>query len=177
MARIERRALQAEMATKYCQGVPRRTEALFGWSRGAVALGLPETRTGVVCRSAQSALSGKPLWENKSPQVVVVLWEVAHAQQDPSFRGPLSYTRLSAAAALQALRDRGFADAVLPSPRAMANSLNRNGYRLRPVLKAKPEKKFRKPTPSSTTAKPKCYVRLFPSLSRLKNPTVGQDLG
>jgi len=34
----------------------------------------------------------------------------------------------------------------------MADILNRNGYRLRPVLKAKPQKKFRKPTSSSTTS-------------------------
>jgi hypothetical protein len=37
----------------------------------------------------------------------------------------------------------------------MAAILNRNGYRLRPVLKAKPEKKFRKPTPSSPTSRPR----------------------
>jgi hypothetical protein len=32
----------------------------------------------------------------------------------------------------------------------MAEVLNRNGDRLRPVLKAKPQKKSRKPMPSST---------------------------
>jgi hypothetical protein len=37
----------------------------------------------------------------------------------------------------------------------MAEVLNRNGYRLRPVLKAKPQKKSRKPMPSSTTSGPK----------------------
>jgi hypothetical protein len=157
MARVERRSFQAEMASKYCQAKPRRAEALFGWSRDTVALALHEKRTGIVCLSAQPVLSGKPLWENKYPQAAAALWQVAeaHTAQDPSFRGPLSYTRLTAAAALQALTERGFANAVLPSPSAMADILNRHGYRLRPVLKAKPEKKFRKPTPSSPISRPR----------------------
>jgi len=49
MARVERRAFQAQMTVKYCAGSPRRAEALFGWSRDAVALGLHERRTGIVC--------------------------------------------------------------------------------------------------------------------------------
>lgn len=155
MARVERRAFQAEMTTKYCEGKPRRAETLFGWNRDAVELGLHEKRTGVVCLSAQPAFSGRLLWEEKYPEAATALWEVAeaHTQQDPSFRGPLSYTRLTATSALQELGKRGFADAVLPSPGTMAEILNRNGYRLRPVLKAKPQKKFRKPTPSSTTSR------------------------
>ena len=157
MARVERRAFQAQMTVKYCAGSPRRAEALFGWSRAAVELGLHEKRTGIVCLSARSAFSGRMLWEDKYPEVAAVLWEVAegHAQQDPSFRGPLSYTRLTAAEALRQLRAQGFADEVLPSPSTMAEVLNRNGYRLRAVLKAKPQKKSRKPTPSSPTSRPR----------------------
>lgn len=155
MARVDRRSFQAEMAEKYCDGKPRRAEAVFGFNRDAVELGLHERRTGIVCLNAKPALSGRLLWEDTHPEVAAVLWEVAeaHTQQDPSFRGSLSYTRLTAAAALQALEQRGFGEAVLPSPGTMAAILNRNGYRLRPVLKAKPEKKFRKPTPSSPTSR------------------------
>lgn len=154
MARVERRAFQAQMTVKYCAGSPRRAEALFGWSRDAVELGLHEKRTGIVCLSAQSAFSGRMLWEDKYPEAAAALWEVAeaHAQQDPSFRGPLSYTRLTAAEALRQLRAQGFADEVVPSPSTMAEVLNRNGYRLRAVLKAKPQKNSRKPTPSSPTS-------------------------
>lgn len=157
MARVDRRSFQAEMAEKYCDGKPRRAEAVFGFNRDAVELGLHERRTGIVCLNAKPALSGRLLWEDTHPEVAAVLWEVAeaHTQQDPSFRGSLSYTRLTAAAALQALEQRGFGEAVLPSPGTMAAILNRNGYRLRPVLKAKPEKKFRKPTPSSPTSRPR----------------------
>jgi hypothetical protein len=154
MSRIDRRAFQAEMTVKYCAGSPRRAEAVFGWSREAVRLGLQEKRTGMVCLSAQSAFAGDKLWEEKHPQVADALWALAqsHSQQDPSFRGPLSYTRLTAAEALRQLRAQGFSDEVLPSPSTMAEVLNRNGYRLRAVLKAKPQKKSRKPTLSSPTS-------------------------
>ena len=157
MSRIDRRAFQAEMALKYCAGNARRAEEIFGWSRDAVQLGLHEKRTGVVCLSAQSAFGGDKLWEEKHPEVADALWSLAHShsQQDPSFRGPLSYTRLTAAEALRQLHAQGFSDEVLPSPSTMAKVLNRNGYRLRPVLKAKPQKKSRKPTPSSPTSTPK----------------------
>lgn len=154
MGRVERREFQAKMAAKYCGASARRAETVFGWSRAAVELGLHEKRTGIVCLSVQALVSGRTLWEEKYPQAAAALWEIAeaHAQQDPSFRGPLSYTRLTAARAIRELKDRGFADAVLPAASTMADILNRNGYRLRPVLKAKPQKKFRKPTPSSPTS-------------------------
>jgi len=144
MSQVDRRAFQAVMASKYCSGSARRAEDLFGWSREAVQLGLHEQRTGVVCLGAQPACCGDKPWEEKHPEVADALWALAqsHAQQDPSFRGPLLYTRLTAAEALRQLRAQGFAEALLPSPSTMAEVLNRNGYRLRPVLKAKPQKKI-----------------------------------
>jgi hypothetical protein len=50
---------------------------------------------------------------------------------------------LTAAEALKPLRTLGFSDDVLPCPSTMAEVLNRNGYRRRPVFKAKPKKNFR----------------------------------
>lgn len=155
MVGADRRAFQAEMALKYCAGNARRAEALFGWSRRAVELGLHEKRTGVVCLSAQSAVGGDKLWEEKHPEVASALWTLAqsHSQQDPTFRSTLSFTRLTAAEALKQLRAQGFGDEVLPAPSTMAEVLNRNGYRLRPVLKAKPQKNSPKPMPSSPTSR------------------------
>jgi hypothetical protein len=157
MLGAKRRAFQAAMAVKYCAGSPRQAEAVFGWSRQAVELGLHERRTGVVCLSAQCAFSGDKLWEEKHPEVAAALWRLAqsHAQQDPTFRTTLAFTRLTAAEALTQLRAEGFPEAVLPSPSTMAAVLNRNGYRLRPVLKAKPQKNSPKPTPSSPTSGPR----------------------
>jgi hypothetical protein len=150
----ERRAFQAEMALKYCSGSARRAEDVFGWSRQAVRLGLHEKRTGIVCLGHHAFCCGAKLWEKKHPEVAQALWELAesHAQQDPTFRTTLSFTRLTAEEAIKQLRAQGFADEVLPSRSGMSEVLNRNGYRLRPVLKAKPQKKSLKPTPSSPTS-------------------------
>ena len=150
----ERRAFYAEMVLKYCRGIPRRGEKRFGWSRRTITLGLHEKRSGVVCLGAQEAFCGNKAWEEKHPEVATALRTLAesHAQQDPSFRGALAYTRLTAKEALNQLHRQGFAEDKLPSPSTMAEVLNRNGYRLRPVLKAKPQKKSRKPTVSLPTS-------------------------
>ena len=155
MRGAERRAFQAQMAVRYCDASARKAELVFGWGRAAVELGLHEKRTGIVCLSAQSAVAGNKLWEDKHPEVAQALWKLAetHAQQDPTFRTTLSFTRLTAAEALKQLRTQGFSETVLPSPSSMADVLNRNGYRLRPVLKAKPQKKSQRPTPSSPTSR------------------------
>lgn len=153
MTGSERRAFQAEMAVKYCSGSARCAEEVFGWSREAVRLGLNEKRTGIVC-VGHHAFCGAKLWEQKHPEVAEALWRLAesHAQQDPTFRTTLSFTRLTAEEARKQLQALGFADEVLPSRSCMSEVLNRNGYRLRPVLKAKPQKKSPKPTPSLPTS-------------------------
>jgi hypothetical protein len=135
---------QAEMTLKYCQGSARLAETLFGWSREAVEVGLAERRTGIVCVGAHSAWSGRKRWEEKYPEAASALRELAegHAQQDPTFRTPLAYTRLTAKAAGDALRAQGIAESKLPASSTMAAVLNRMGYRLRTVLKAKPQKKI-----------------------------------
>ena len=156
MTGAKRRAFQAAMTVKYCRGSARQAETIFGWSRQAVTLGLHERRTGIICLSAQPVVGGAPLWEEKHPEAAAILWELAeaHAQQDPTFRTTVAFTRLTAAEALKQLRARGVAEAQLPSPSTMADVLNRNGYRLRPVLKAKPQKNSRRPMRSSTTSPP-----------------------
>ena len=66
----------------------------------------------------------------------------AHAQQDPTFRTTLAYTRLTAKAAREALSTQGYSEDQLPSLSTMSDVLNRMGFRLRKVLKAKPQKKL-----------------------------------
>jgi hypothetical protein len=67
----------------------------------------------------------------------------AHAQPDPTFRTRWTYTRLTAKAALEALREQGDREEQLPSPSTMAEVLNRLGFRLRKVVQAKPQKKIK----------------------------------
>jgi hypothetical protein len=149
----KRRDFQAEMTLKYCQGRSRLAESVFGWGRETVELGLAEKRTGIICVGAQSGFSGTKRWEERYPEVAAKLKELAesHAQQDPSFETTLAFTRLTAAAAIRQLKQLGFESEQLPSPSTMAEILNRMGYRLRKVVKAKPKKNCQKRTTSSTT--------------------------
>lgn len=141
----ERRSFEAEMTSKYCEGNPLMAETVFGWGRQTVALGLAERRTGIVCLGTQSAFSGRKRWEEHYPEIAQALRQLAdaHAQQDPTFRTCLTFTRLTAQAALQALGEQGYSKEELPSPSTMAEVLNRMGFRLRRVVKAKPQKKIK----------------------------------
>jgi hypothetical protein len=82
-----RRAFQAEMTLKYCQGNPLQAETVFGWGRHTVALGLSESRTGIIGRGAQAACSGRKRWEDQHPEGAAVLRQLAkaHAQPDPTW--------------------------------------------------------------------------------------------
>lgn len=144
------------MSLKYCGGSARLTETVLGWGRNNVELGLAEKRTGIVCLGVQSAFGGAKRWEERQPEAATALLSLAsaHAQQDPTFQTTIAYTRLIAAQAIEQLRYLGFDDEQVPASSTMALILNRMGYRLRPVVKAKPQKKSRKPMPFSTTSKP-----------------------
>jgi hypothetical protein len=141
----KRRAFEAEMTIKYCEGNPLMAEAVFGWGRQTVVLALAERRTGIICLGAQAAFSGRKRWEEQHPQAAQSLRQLAeaHAQQDPTFRTSLTYTRLTAQAALNALTEQGYREDQVPSPTTMAEVLNRMGFRLRKVVKAKPQKKIK----------------------------------
>ena len=140
----KRRACQAEMAVKYCRGNPFLAETIFGRGRRTVEVGLAERHTGIICLGAQAACSGRKRWEDTHPEAAEALCQLAeaYAQQDPTFRTTLAYTRLTAQAALDALRTQGYGEDQLPSPSTMAVVLNRLGFRLRKVIKAKPQKKI-----------------------------------
>jgi Rhodopirellula transposase DDE domain len=143
MTGATRRAFQAEMTLKYCDGNARRAEAIFGWGRRNIAVGLAEKRTGIVCLSLHAAFSGCRRWEARYPEAAQALVELAlaHSQQDPTFRTTVSYTRLTANTAIEGLRQKGMEEAILPAPSTMAVILNRLGFRLRHVVKSKPLKK------------------------------------
>ena len=145
MTGATRRAFEADMTLKYCGGDARRAESVFGWGRHTVKLGLAEKRTSILCLGAQATFSGRKRWEDAHPRVAEALRQLAesHAHQAPTFRTSLAYTRLTAQAALEALRAQGDDAAQLPAPSTMAQVLNRMGVRLRKVVKAKPQKKLK----------------------------------
>lgn len=141
----DRRAFQAQITLKYCNGSARNAETHFGWNRKTVTLGLNEQRSGLICAGAQAVFSGTKRWEDKYPDLAQVLRDIAeeHSQQDPTFKSTLAFTRLTAAEAIRQLRNHGVKDEQLPAPSTMAVILNRMGYRLTKVVKAKPQKNTR----------------------------------
>lgn len=150
-----RRRFQAEMARQYCDGSARRAEAVFGWGRDAVHTGLNELRTGIRCLDAYH-LRGRKKTEDRYPALAEHIHHLAEptAQADPKFQTTLAYTRITAAAVRTALTTRPEVAEAVPCRQTVGRILNRLGYRLRPVLKARPEKKSLRRTPSSTTSTP-----------------------
>jgi hypothetical protein len=150
----KRRQFQAQIALTYCNGSARQTETTFGWGRDAVKTGLHERRTGIRCLDAYELRGRK-----KSEQLCPKLKEHIHrlvepqAQADPKFQTTLAYTRVTARAVRQALQAVPELKDLVPGRQTVGVVLNRLGYRLRRVLKTRPEKRSLKPTPSSDTSK------------------------
>ena len=92
------RASQAEMTLQYSLGSARFAETRLGWRRATVEVELAEYPTCIHCVGAHSAWSGRRRWEELHPELAAALRELAeaHAQQAPTFRTTLTYTRLTA---------------------------------------------------------------------------------
>jgi transposase len=141
----KRRAFEAKVAVDYLDGQARTAESVFGWSRQTVILGLHELRTGITCLD-DFAGRGNHKIEEKRPQLEVDIRSLAdpESQTDPKFQSPFQYTRMTAKSMRQALIDKkGWKNQELPCENTIGNILNRLGYRLRGVLKAKPIKRVR----------------------------------
>jgi transposase len=141
----KKRAFQAQVAIDYLDSRPRLAETTLGWDRNAVALGLNELRTGIVCVDNFRTRGNKKM-EVKNPQLeadIVALAE-PESQVDPKFQTAFQYTRITAKAMRAALiRDKGWKEGDLPCEKTIGNILNRLNYRLRRVQKAKPLKKIK----------------------------------
>jgi len=132
------------MTLKDCGGSARQAEETFGWGRARVKTALGENRTGILCWSAKPTFTGNRCWEEQHPEAAGDVRRMAEApaQQDPTFRSTLAFTRLTAAEACRPLRALGHPQDVVPPARTIARMLNRLGYRLRRMVKAKPLKKI-----------------------------------
>ncbi|MBT4504205.1 MAG: hypothetical protein HOC74_41140 [Gemmatimonadetes bacterium] len=139
----KRRAFQAQVTLDYLEGNSRRAETVFGWYRKTVELGLHELRTGIRCVERFSA-RGNRKSEEKQPQLEQDIRTLAdpESQVDPKFQSPFLYTRITAKGMRTALiEQKGWDDEDLPCEKTISNLLNRLGYRLRRVQKAKPVKR------------------------------------
>ena len=161
------------MTLQYCEGKPRHAEEIFGWGRDAVKTGLGELRTGIRCLDDFPA-RGRHKTEDDRPEVVRQIHTLLepHTQADPQLHTPLGYTRITAAAVHQHLvANATEPDRPVPASRTVSDILNRLGYRLRRVRKIAPQKKCRKPTPSSRTGKPSMRS-LGPIPKRCESPWI-----
>ena len=141
----QRRLFQAEVADALCHGSPRAAERRFGFDRHAVTTGQHEARSGIRCVE-DFAARARPRAEVKDPQLAQDVRALVepHTQADPEVKSARRYTNLSAREVLQALKDqKGYTDGRLPGERTMRDILNRLGYRLRRIRKAKPLKKLK----------------------------------
>ena len=150
-----RRQFQAQTALQYCKGSPRQAEKIFGWGRAAVQTGLHELRTGIRCLDAYP-LRGRKKTEELCPPLEDHVHRLVEpqAQADPKFQTTLAFTRITAQAVRDALEAEPELKGFVPCRQTVGVLLNRLGYRLRRVLKARPPKKSPKPTRSSRTSKP-----------------------
>jgi biotin operon repressor len=150
------------MTLKYCGGSARLSETVFGWNRKSVQLGLVEKETGITCPQAKLGRSGRKRWEEKNAPVAQSLRNLAEAnvQQEPTFNSTLGYTRLTASKAIAQLKQEGYQEAQLPKPTTINQVLNRMGYRLRKVVKAKPQKNCQKPIKFLKISKTKTQTHL-----------------
>lgn len=149
----KRRRFQAEMAHTSCGASARLAEAAFGWGRDAVRTGLGELRSGIRCVEAFDA-RGRKTTEECHPALEGHIRRLVdpHAQADPKFQTPFAYTRITAKAVRDALLTIPELAGAVPTRQTVGDILNRLGYQLRRVLKARPEKKSPRPTPSSPTS-------------------------
>ena len=108
-------------------GKHRVAETVFGWNPSTVAVGINEI---------QKLLAD--IHARMEP----------HRESESSLRTTLLYSNMTAKAVYQALVEKGWAVASLPTVCTISNILNRQGYRLRTAAKTQVQKKQQKPTRS-----------------------------
>ena len=148
-----RRRAMGDVTMALLDGKQRVAEDVFGWKRTAVELGIHECQTGIVCVNDITA-RGKPKTEDKHPKLLTEIQTIMepHSESESSLRTTLLYTNMTAKTVHEALVQKGWPEADLPSVRTISNLLNRQDYRLRTVAKSKVQKKQTKPMPSSRTS-------------------------
>lgn len=138
-----RRRFQAEVARVLCDGRPRVAERRFGWGRMTIDTGLHELASGIRCVE-RFATRGKVRTEDANPQLSADIRELVEPRThaDPELKSERVYSNLSAREVCELLRStKGYTPVAVPSERTMRDILNRMGYRLKRIQKAKPLKK------------------------------------
>lgn len=140
---FKKRRYQAEITRDYFDGSARKAEYEMGWGRESVEKALGELKTGIRCIDGFSC-RGRKKTEEKFPNIEKDLREIVepHTQADPAMKSSLTYTRIPPKAVRQILIDeKGYNSSEVPSKSTVGRILDRMGYNLKRVIKAKPVKK------------------------------------
>jgi hypothetical protein len=148
-----RRSAMGDVVLSILDSKPRVAEDVFGWNRATVELGMNECRTNILCVNDLSTRH-KPKSEEKDPRLLADIIENMdpHSQAEARLRTTLLYTNMTAKAVYEALVQKGWSEAELPTLRTISNILDRHDYRLRTVAKTKVQKKSRTQTRSLKTS-------------------------
>src|SRR3954469_9415538 len=134
------------------RGGQRWAEEHLGWSRVTIRKGMRELHSGMTCLDAFSARGRRPV-EGRLPRLLDDIRDIAdgYSQADPKFQTDRLFTRISAAEVRRQLIEcKGYTDEELPTQQTINAKLNDLGYRLSRVAKCRPQKRSRRPTPSSS---------------------------
>jgi hypothetical protein len=138
----QRRRFMAETVAAFDLS-QRRAERQLGWARDTLRKAQHELHSGLTCADNFAARGRKPA-EFHLPHLLPDLCDLVrdHLQTDPTFQTTGLYCRLSAAEVRKQLIERkGYTDERLPSVQTIGDKLNLLGFRLRTVIKSRPQKK------------------------------------
>jgi transposase len=120
----------------------RQAELRLGWSCETIRKAQHELRTGITCSDNFSARGRKPA-EHHLPRLLQDVTDLVtdHLQTDPTFQTTGLYCRLSARHVREQLIQRmGYTHEQLPCVQTIGGKLNRLGFRLKSVVKSRPQK-------------------------------------
>jgi hypothetical protein len=146
-----RRLFMARTVKELGPGGQRRAERELGWSRVTIRKGTHELASGFTCLDAFTARGRKPVEAHLPTLLADIKASVdSQSQTDPQFRTMRLYTRLSGAEVRrQLIAQKGYPPDALPTVQTLTTKLNALGYYPKKVAKSQPQKKSRKPMPSS----------------------------
>lgn len=139
-----KRNFMAKTTLTFFDGSARKAETYMGWNRGSIKLGLHELHTGITCLDNYGARGNKKSEEKISTLEGDIRSVVdPHSQADPQMKTTFAYSRITAQGVYDAMiEEKHYTKDQLPSVRTISEILNRLGYRLRKVQKARPQKKL-----------------------------------
>lgn len=127
----ERRQAMGDTVITILDGKPRVAENEFGWNRSAVALGIKEFESGIVCLNDLTKRH-KLKSEEKNPDLLTSIRKIIdpYSQTEQPLQKTALYAKMTAQSVYNALIAEGWPEESLPTVRTLSNILKRNKYRL-----------------------------------------------